>query len=234
MAIAFFDLDRTLIAHNSGLQYAQFERREGRITRTQLVRATLWTLGYHLSVIDMQRAYEAALAHYRGTPAHEIEARTRRWFEHEVRPRLLRQALDALRWHRDRGDRLVLLSNTSNFQATVATERWGFDDWIANHLLCDDTGALTGSLEAPMCHGEGKVVRAHAWLDAHDARDEETWFYTDSYSDVPGLHAVDHPIVVHPDPRLARYAARQGWAVHDWRPGGEASEAELDAWLTGR
>jgi phosphoserine phosphatase len=35
-------------------------------------------------------------------------------------------------------------------------------------------------------------------------------------SDLPLLLAVGHPVVVHPDPRLAREAKRRGWPVVDW------------------
>lgn len=229
MGVAFFDLDRTLIDRNSGLMFARFEHREGRISTTQFLRAGLWSLGYHLTLIDMWRAYEVALQHYRGTEAAEVDARTRRWFDAEVRGRLLRSAWESMQWHREQGHRIVLLSNTSNFQAQVATERWGLDDWIANHLLVDDEGLMVGSMERPMCYGEGKVTRSQRWLAEAGLEDAETWFYTDSYSDLPGLLAVTHPRVVNPDPRLRHYARSCGWACEDWLARGFVSADEQEA-----
>ena len=45
---------------------------------------------------------------------------------------------------------------------------------------------------------------------------EASWFYSDSYSDLPMLERVGNPRVVAPDPRL-RWAARaRQWAIEAW------------------
>ena len=44
----------------------------------------------------------------------------------------------------------------------------------------------------------------------------DCWFYTDSYSDLPVLERIGHPVVVNPDPRLRREAERRGWPVEWW------------------
>ena len=41
-------------------------------------------------------------------------------------------------------------------------------------------------------------------------------FYSDSYTDMPLLLAVGEPIVVNPDARLRREAARRKWRVEIW------------------
>ena len=98
--VAFFDLDRTLIDVNSGRLFAQYEFEKGRISARQLARALLWSLGYHLSLIDLPAAYAQALAHYRGVPEADIIARTAAWFDRDIVHRLLPQAREAMAWHR--------------------------------------------------------------------------------------------------------------------------------------
>ncbi len=220
--VAFFDLDRTLVAENTAQLFARWEHAAGRISRLQVARTMVWLVGYHFSVIDMEAAYAKALAHYVGTPAEVLAARTREWFDAEVAQRLLPEARAALDRHRAQGHRLVILSNTSNFQAEVAAERWGFDAWLANQIGADARGLLDGTVEAPLCHGEGKVVRARRWLAEHGGSLDDAWFYSDSLSDVPMLAAVGNPQVMNPDPRLAREAKRRGWPVSRWTgaPGG--------------
>ena len=44
----------------------------------------------------------------------------------------------------------------------------------------------------------------------------QSWFYTDSYTDLPMLERVGNQVVVNPDPRLKRIAKRRGWPVQDW------------------
>jgi HAD superfamily hydrolase (TIGR01490 family) len=215
-SIAFFDLDRTLIDVNSGLLWARHERRNGVISRRQMTRALLWTALYHAAVIDMDVAFGRALLHYRGVAAADLDRRTRDWFHRDVARRLRPRAAAAIEEHRRRGDLLVILTNSSSFEARAAAERWGFDDYLANRFPTDETGRLTGAFERPLCYGAGKVARAEAWAEARGIDLSQCSFYSDSYSDVPMLERVGSPRVVSPDPRLRITARRRGWPVLPW------------------
>ncbi|HEY8142171.1 MAG TPA: HAD-IB family hydrolase [Kofleriaceae bacterium] len=214
--VAFFDLDRTLIDANSGLLWAQHERRHGHISRGQMARAVFWTALYHLAAIDMETAVSRALEHYRGVDAGDLDRRTRAWFEREVARRLRPRAAEAMAEHRRRGDLLVILTNSSSYEARAATERWGFDDFLANSFPTDTSGRLTGAFERPLCYGRGKVTRAEAWASQRGIDLRGSTFYSDSYSDLPMLERVGRPQVVRPDPRLRLAARRRGWRILDW------------------
>ncbi len=216
LPVAFFDLDRTLIDVNSGLLWARHERRNGQISRVQMARALIWTALYHVAVIDMETAVSRALDHYRGTDAGALDRRTRAWFEREVAGRLRRGAVAAIEEHRRRGDALVILTNSSSYEARAAAERWGFDDYLANTFPTDPSGRLLGAFEPPLCYGRGKVARAERWADARRADLAGSFFYSDSYSDLPMLERVGQPRVVNPDPRLRVAARLRGWPILDW------------------
>jgi len=215
-AAAFFDLDRTLIDLNSGAAYARFEYRERRISLFQLGQSALWMVLYHLSMIDMERAYRQAIGHYTGLQEAELEARTRRWFDAEIVSRIRPGALEALETHRSQGHPLVLLTASSGYASRAVCAQWKLDHYLANRFPTDDQGRLTGEIEEPLCYGPGKVVHARRWAAEHSIDLEASWFYTDSLSDLPMLEAVGHPVVVHPDPRLEREARRRGWPREDW------------------
>lgn len=213
---AFFDLDRTLIDVNSGLLWALHERRSGNISMFQMAKAVLWTGLYHLSIIDIERALDQAVAHYRGVSRGELDARTRDWFFAEVEARLRPGAAAAMAEHRAQGHELVLLTNSSVFEAKVASEVWGLDDFLANDFPTDDGGRLLGTFARPLCYGPGKVHHAERWAGERDIALETSFFYTDSYSDLPMLERVGEPRVVSPDPRLKRAAKQREWTVLDW------------------
>ncbi len=217
MRTAFFDLDRTLIGFNSAMAYAKWEHRNGRIGTLKLVQSAAWMGLYHLSLINMNRAYQRAVASYRGVSADELDQRTQEFFADQVTDSLLPAAAIALSKHREAGDRLVLLSSTSSYLAAAATERWNLDAWLANRFPTDTDGKLTGKVELPLCYGAGKVDHARRYLDAHGGGTlAQAAFYSDSYSDVAMLAAVGEPYVVNPDPRLRRLAKRRGWPISDW------------------
>lgn len=213
---AFFDLDLTLIDVNSGVEWAKHERRLGNITLWQLGRAVLWHGLYRLSVIDMETALDRAIEHYRGVASDDLDSRTRDWFHRHVSPRARPKALEAIERHRDQGHPLVLLTNSSCYEAAVAAETWGFDAYLANNFPTDSRGRLLGTFERPMCYGPGKVARAERWAADNGVDLGASFFYSDSYSDVPMLERVGEPRVVAPDPRLRRAARQRGWKVLDW------------------
>jgi HAD superfamily hydrolase (TIGR01490 family) len=214
--VAFFDLDRTLIDVNSGLLWARHERRNRHISAVQMARAVLWTALYHVAVIDMETAVNRALAHYRGVDAEQLAERTRAWFEHEVASRLRPRAAAAMDEHRRRGEALVILTNSSCYEARAAAERWGFDDYLANEFPTDPSGRLLGAFHPPLCYGVGKVSRAELWAESRGADLRSCYFYSDSYSDLPMLERVGLPRVVCPDPRLRAAARSRGWPILDW------------------
>ena len=214
---AFFDLDRTLIDVNSGTIWAKHEWAEKNISSLQFGQALLWIGMYHFSLIDMEAALSKALGFYRNTTAKELEARTRGWFVSQIEQRLRPEAKIAVGNHREQGHRLVMATSTSCFQAKIATERFGLDECIANEYEVDEDGRFTGKTIGDICYGEGKKEKALRWAIRNDIDMAASFFYSDSYSDLPLLQAVGHPKVVCPDPRLRRYATQHGWPIFDWQ-----------------
>ena len=213
---AFFDLDLTLIDVNSGRLWARSELREKRISIRQFAWAAIWAALYRLSLVDIKRALEQAVEHYRGVREEDLDLRTREWFAREVAGRARPKALEAVEEHRSRGHRLVILTSSTSYEATVACETWGFDDWLANRFPATDEGRLRGTIEQPVCYGPGKVTRAEAWADERGYDLDRSFFYSDSHTDLPMLERVGEPRVVCPDPRLRRVARRRGWPILEW------------------
>jgi HAD superfamily hydrolase (TIGR01490 family) len=213
---AFFDLDRTLLDMNSSTLWAKHELRGGSISIRQFGRVVVWNLLYHLSLIDIETAFQEAVGHYRGRSYEDLEQETRGWFARDVAHHVRPGALPALREHRERGHQLVLLTSASAFAARAARDTWQLDDFLSNDFPADDQGKLLGTFEHPLCYGPGKVQRAQAWARERGVDLGDCYFYTDSYTDAPMLRAVGNPRVVSPDPRLSRAARQGGWPILQW------------------
>jgi HAD superfamily hydrolase (TIGR01490 family) len=213
---AFFDLDRTLLDVNSGLMWADYERRAGNLSRWSVARVLFWNTMYHLSLIDMEAAFARAVTRYRGESHSEIDRRTRDWFEREVRQHLRSEAAAAIADHRARGHKLVLLTSSTSFAAAVASEAFGLDYWLANEFPLDPEGCLTGEFRRPLCYGPGKVTRAEAFADEQGVDIDRSYYYADSLSDRDMLERVGEPRVVSPDPRLRLVARQRGWPILRW------------------
>jgi len=215
MAIAFFDLDKTLLAVNSASLWVSHEVRQGNITRFQAARAALWILRYHLGFGAIEDAMTVAVATLEGVREADIEARTIRWYEEEVASLYRPGAQAVLEEHRGRGDDLVLLTSSSPYLSRPVQERLKLDGILCTRFEVEG-GLFTGQPVTPICYGLGKVHHAKQYAGERDVALEDCAFYTDSYSDMPMLEAVGRPVAVHPDPRLKRAAKKLRWPILDW------------------
>ena len=113
------------------------------------------------------------------------------------------------------GHVLVLLTSTSNYLAELVAVELNIRHVLCNRFQSKD-GILTGEAVEPLCFGKGKVFYAQEFATQLGYSLDDCYCYTDSFSDVPVLKAVGHPVVVTPDARLKREAKNNGWTVEEW------------------
>jgi HAD superfamily hydrolase (TIGR01490 family) len=216
VAIAFFDLDRTLLAANSGTLWIKSELGLGHITRFQALRASFWVIRYQLGFASIEDALLRAIRFLAGSRESDIRDRTTQFYKSNVRQLFRPGAREALKYHRDQGDKIVLLTSSSSYLSQLVAEELELDDYLCNRFEVDSAGLHTGKLIGALCYGTGKVDYAKEFASAAGTQLSECIFYTDSFSDLPLLKAVGSPIVVNPDRRLRGEAQRRGWRVVDW------------------
>ena len=97
--------------------------------------------------------------------------------------------------------------------------------WHAAALMFKSESAAVINVSSPggqsyhfsACYGAGKLDAARLLAEQEGIDLDQSWFYTDSFSDLPMLEAVAHPIVVNPDPRLRRHSLQAGWGYDTWK-----------------
>ena len=202
---AFFDMDLTLIRVNSARLWVQYLWREGRLAKRDLVRSAMGLVGYKLAVVDMERLARDAVARLAGELESQMHEQVSPWYESIIRPTICEMMRATLEHHREQGHHAVLLTASSTYIAAPLARDLAFEHVIASRFEVAD-GRFTGNVVDPLCYGAGKVLHAEAWAREHDVDLEACWFYTDSYTDLPMIRRVGHPVVVNPDPRLLRWA----------------------------
>lgn len=215
-AIAFFDLDKTLISRNSATLWIRAELAAGRVTPWQALHAMTYVLRYSLGFVALDAPIRRSIQFIAGQPEAVLQARAEAFYAEVVRPLFRPGARAALAAHRAAGERLVLLTSSSNYVSALTCAELGLDDFLCNRFEVDAAGNYTGRAVEPLCYGAGKVALATAYAARHGSALRDATFYTDSIADLPMLDAVGRPVAVHPDPQLRRLARRRGWPVVDW------------------
>lgn len=213
---AFFDLDGTLLTVNSTSLWIRREFRLGRITYLQYLQGLGFLLAYKFGAVDMERVMLKALRIISGVPEDTIRNRIRVWFDKDVIQHSASGARPVIHKHRELGHRLVLLTSASFYEAEIACEHFGFEHFISSRYEVKN-GLFTGDLIRPICYGHGKVHLAEAYAAKNGVDLSVSFFYTDSYTDLPMLQRAGYPYTVHPDPRLKLKAKRKGWPILNWR-----------------
>ena len=192
-------------------------RRRGLISRLDLVKSAFWQVLFVLRGASAERVRSAAedgMKILNGFSVQEMQQLVGGAMESVLRPLVYEEPLRLIQQHRERGERVYIVSATLQEIVQHIADDLGFDGAIGSTCEIVD-GAYTGrTLRA--AHGVGKAdaVRALAAAEGFDLA--ESTAYSDSYSDVPFLEVVGHPIAANPDRKLRRIAAERGWPVVDF------------------
>jgi HAD superfamily hydrolase (TIGR01490 family) len=214
---AFFDLDRTLIKRSSVLALAGTFRKRGLISRVDLVKSALWQLLFVARGASAERVRSAAEDGMRildGFSVEELNRLVGDAMEPVLRPLVYAEPLELVQRHREKGERVYIVSATlQEIVEHIATDL-GFDGAIGSTCEIVD-GRYTGKT-IRAAHGEGKA-RAVLELAAAESLDlAASTAYSDSHTDVPFLEVVGHPVAANPDRKLRRIARQRGWPVVDF------------------
>ncbi|HET9197190.1 MAG TPA: HAD-IB family hydrolase [Solirubrobacterales bacterium] len=214
-AAAFFDLDKTLMAGSSGMQFARIAAKQGIVGRRQLADWGFEHLRYRLRGTTDERTSEVlkvARELIRGLPAKTID-RMGPEVMAAILPRVFPQMLEEVYAHQDAGRPTFIVSAAGNGVVEQLAQVLGMDGGIGTRYDVDAEGNYTGRLDGPFVYGEGKVTAMEEFAQRHEIELAESYAYSDSLSDLPMLRAVGNPVAVNPDPPLAAIAREEGWQV---------------------
>ena len=128
-----------------------------------------------------------------------------------LKPLVYREALERADEHHERGEPVYIASAALQEVVEVISSKLGFEGAIASRAEVRD-GAYTGRLERRL-YGDAKADALRELAGEQEIDLSGSTAYSDSYTDVPFLAAVGHPVAVNPDRALRRVAAERGWPV---------------------
>jgi HAD superfamily hydrolase (TIGR01490 family) len=214
MIAAFFDMDRTLLRIDTGMSWTRFLYRRGELSRRMVAKVAYWSTLYKLALLDMEAVVTKLVADLRGDSEDDMIAKCELWYREHIAREVAPAARVAVEHHRARGHVVVLATGSTIYAARPVARGIGIDHVLSTELEVE-AGKFTGRPRA-LCFGHHKVALAEAWADRHGVDLAASYFYSDSYNDLPMLERVGTAIAVNPDTRLTRHARRRGWSISHW------------------
>jgi HAD superfamily hydrolase (TIGR01490 family) len=213
MPIAIFDLDGTITHRDTlfPLVLRQLARRPLHLLR--LLGVAPAAIRY-LADRDRGMLKQSLLrTTLRGTPRAELAATSARFVTDTIERRCFRDALTAIRRHREAGHYLVLMSASVDFYVPEFGRQLGFDHVISTGVAWMGD-RLDGTLTTANRRGEEKARCLRALVA--ERRDSETFAYGNSEADLAHLALARHGLLVNGSVTARRAAAALGVATAEW------------------
>jgi HAD superfamily hydrolase (TIGR01490 family) len=214
---AFFDVDHTLLTRSSGTLYVKYLYQIGRAGIVDVLRSVFWLLEYKLNLINMEKVTRKALKDVRGMREEELIEICNRWFEEMVKGYIYPEGQELVVNHRREGQIVTIITAATVYLARPLSKFLGIEHFLCTYLEVDH-GIFTGNVVEPMCYGEGKIYWAKRFCEERGIDLSQSYFYTDSITDLQLMQLVGHPVAVNPDPLLKREALKRNWKVMNFRP----------------
>ncbi len=214
---AFFDLDKTILAKSSSFAFARPFYKEGLIGRADVVKSAYAQFVYLASGADhdqmeSMRQYMSNLV--TGWEVEKVQQIVAETLDTIVDPMVYEEALDLIAHHRMLGHQIIIISSSGTDVVEPIGQRLGADLAIGTQVGIED-GKYTGEILF-YAYGPGKAeaMRSLAVERGYDLT--ECYAYSDSFTDVPMLEAVGHPVAVNPDTELRKLAVANNWPIRDF------------------
>ena len=212
MALAIFDLDNTLLAGDSDYLWGQFLIRKGLVEKKYYeAENQRYYDEYKSGTLNIFDFLAFSLQPLSQNEMAALHLWREEFIEKEINKILLPKAFELIESHKQKGDKLLIITATNRFVTEPIANLLGIDSLLATEPEIKN-GRYTGHVEGTPCFQEGKVTRLNKWLTENDITMDGSWFYSDSHNDLPLLKLVSHPVVVDADEELLHYAKQRQWS----------------------
>ena len=216
-SLCLFDLDHTLLPIDSDHAWGEFMIALGWVDAGVFRRGNEEAYEtYKAGRLDIHAWIEFASRPFRVKSESERREAQARFMREVIRPVMTPAAEALVRAHRERGDRIALVTATNDFVTAPIAAAFAIDTLIATRLERDAAGVMTGRIDGTPSYREGKVARVGQWL-ADEGRDwgdfERISVYSDSLNDLSLLERASDPVATNPSAELEATARERGWRI---------------------
>ena len=215
--IALFDLDNTLLAGDSDYLWGEYLVELGAVDGDAHRRENArFFEQYRRGELDVAGFLDFQLRPLADNALDDLLAWRARFVAEWIAPLVLERGRALVEEHRERDERLAIVTSTNAFIARPIADLLGIEDLLATEPEFDGT-RYTGRFLGVPCSGEGKIVWVNDWIERNGLTLAGSWFYSDSHTDIPLLSKVENPVVVDPDDALRAHALERGWPITSLR-----------------
>lgn len=217
MNLALFDLDNTLLAGDSDVEWPRYLINKGILDAAHYHQENdRFYQQYKDGTLDIYEFLDFQLAPLKRYSRAELEAMHAEYMAAHIVPIMTAKGMDLVQQHLEAGDLVLIITATNRFITAPIAAAFQVPYLIATELEEDEQGNFTGKPTGTPSFQDGKIVRLNEWLENRGEAltdYDRIWFYSDSRNDIPLLDIATDPVAVDPDAVLLAHAQAAGWPV---------------------
>ncbi|AAK78244.1 MULTISPECIES: HAD-IB family hydrolase [Clostridium] len=110
---------------------------------------------------------------------------------------------DRIKWHKERGHKIITISGSPIELVRNMAEKYGFDDYRGAEYLLDENDVYTGEV-IPMWDSKSKERAVHELEAKYNIDLGESYAYGDTSGDLTMLKMVGNPVCINPTKELVK------------------------------
>ncbi len=214
--VVFFDVDNVLVKGQTQKILLKFFLKRKKIHFSFFIEVYFWFLLYKLNLVrDTVKMRKKSFALFANWDILETDKLFDEFFGQEIKPRISSQSIKIIQGHIKQGYEVVLAS-ASLFEIVDKLNRFLSLNYAISTKLESKNNKYTGKILGSIPYGEDKAREAKKLLTDEKLSLDDSYAYTDHYSDLPLLELVKNPIAVNPDRKLRAIAKKKRWVIYDF------------------
>jgi len=209
-SVALFDLDGTLLAHDTQLLFCNYVLQRHPLRRLFLPLAALFAPAGLARVLDARELKRVFLSYLWLMPRDRVLEYAADFARTIIPPLIYSELESEIARHRKEGRVLILNSASPEFYVQEIGKVLGFDVSYGTQIVLEALQPLIAEIQGENNKREAKLPRMAEYFPCAY---EDSWAYSDSPADFPMLKAVKNVVVVNPESFLATQASRHQWTV---------------------
>lgn len=209
---AFFDLDRTLIDGFSAKNFVKSRLLSGKFTSKEIISQFSGVLNYATGNGNFASLAAVSAKGVKGIEEKVFIDLGEEVYKESLAKNIFPEARALVAAHISMGHTVVIVSAATPYQVEPVARDLG-----VNIVRCTrmevEKGKFTGNIVEPTCWGLGKALAGKELEEKYTLDLTKSYFYTDSYDDLPLLEIVGKPRPVNPDNKLSVLAFQNDWPV---------------------
>lgn len=215
MSLALFDMDGTIIdGDTNDISFHQYLA-QGLIDKSVIDKLNYFEDLFYKGVLDINEFVRFAVTPLLNFTKEKRDLVLDNIVKNNIYPKVRLDALKQIKFHKDRGDTVVIVTSTMDYLVEVVARYLKVEYYLGAPMEQRD-GRLTGKQAGIVPFQQDKITCVKEFAMQHHLSLEGAYGYGDSVNDIPMLSICEHKFAVNPNQKLLEHEFIKDCRVLNW------------------